>query len=136
MNRPSPTTEAEFWSRFVRTASGCLEWVGGHTSMGYGAVLWEGKNWRVHRLAWTLAFGPIPEGMLVCHRCDNPPCSEPTHLSLGTQADNVADAFAKGRRTTPDPRAARPREMARNRQRRCRQRSPQDIHKVANDDRA
>jgi hypothetical protein len=57
---------------------------------------------RAHRVAWELTHGPIPDGMLVCHRCDNPPCVNPPHLFLGTDALNAADKGAKGRaRTTP-----------------------------------
>jgi hypothetical protein len=50
-----------------------------------------------HRFAYAEAYGPIPDGVLVCHRCDNPPCCRPDHLFLGTAADNMQDAAHKGR---------------------------------------
>jgi hypothetical protein len=50
-----------------------------------------------HRIAWSRVFGPIPDGLVVCHRCDNPPCVRPDHLFLGTHQDNDADRDAKGR---------------------------------------
>jgi hypothetical protein len=53
-----------------------------------------------HRWSWTLANGPIPDGMVVMHRCDNPPCVNPGHLSLGTQLENIADRVSKGRSAT------------------------------------
>lgn len=68
---------------------------------GYG-VLGLKKRGRqlVHRIAWEAANGAIPKGMLVCHKCDNPPCCNPDHLFLGSEIDNVRDMIAKGRRVT------------------------------------
>lgn len=66
---------------------------------GYGA-LWDrsiNNNRTAHRLAWEFARGPIPEGQWVLHRCDNPPCCNPSHLFLGTQTENDADRTTKGR---------------------------------------
>ena len=77
--------------------SPCSEWTGATDDDGYGRRRWRGKVRKAHRVAWEIAYGPIPEGAKVLHRCDNPPCIEPTHLFLGTQADNVADMIAKGR---------------------------------------
>lgn len=56
-----------------------------------------GKSKYAHRLMWEEVNGPIPHGMCVLHRCDNPPCIRPDHLFLGTKADNVRDMIAKGR---------------------------------------
>lgn len=77
---------------------GCLEWQGAHNQRGYGLLLHEGKRWVASRLVWACTNGPIPEGLFVCHSCDNPPCCNPAHLFLGTAKDNVRDMMAKGRR--------------------------------------
>jgi len=61
-----------------------------------------GKHRTAHRVAYELAFGNIQDGMQVLHRCDNPPCVNPAHLFLGTNADNVADKVAKGRQARGD----------------------------------
>lgn len=75
----------------------CVEFKGSRGTDGHGRTRCLGKMWYAHRLAWTLANGPIPDGMNVCHECDNPPCINVGHLFLGTHADNVADMVAKGR---------------------------------------
>ena len=64
---------------------------------GYGRRYVRGVQRSAHRATWKEAHGPIPDGMCVLHRCDNPPCDELLHLFLGTQADNMADKVAKGR---------------------------------------
>lgn len=64
---------------------------------GYGVVSIKNKNHFAHRLAWSLINGPIPNGMRVCHKCDNPPCFNPLHLFLGTDADNAHDRDRKNR---------------------------------------
>jgi hypothetical protein len=63
----------------------------------YGAFSWQGKSQSVHRLIWKLLYGEIPPKMVICHKCDNPPCFNPSHLFLGTTADNAADCNRKGR---------------------------------------
>jgi hypothetical protein len=81
---------------------GCWEWQRGKDSFGYGYVFVSPQRGmvRVARWVFELLNGPIPPDMVVMHICDNPPCIRPEHLRLGTQADNVADMYAKGRHST------------------------------------
>jgi hypothetical protein len=73
----------------------CVPWPGpGKT---YGQLWIRGKAVPAHRAAWMLARGPIPDGLWILHHCDNPPCVNPKHLFLGTQADNHKDMMLKGR---------------------------------------
>jgi hypothetical protein len=80
---------------------GCWIWTGEKTTKGYGRFVFmrEGKIRRVraHRAMWQLAYGPIPEGMLVLHRCDRPLCVKPAHLYLGSPLDNTRDMLSRGR---------------------------------------
>lgn len=85
----------------------CWIWTGSvsNPAKGYGALssgkqkgtIGRAKAISAHRAAWVVTFGPVPDGLQVLHRCDNPPCCNPAHLWLGTNMDNVLDKVAKGR---------------------------------------
>jgi hypothetical protein len=77
--------------------SECIKHSGYIATNGYG-YRWNNKKLsRAHRVAWIKAHGPIPDGLYVLHRCDNPSCVNVDHLFLGTQSDNLKDASNKGR---------------------------------------
>lgn len=90
---------ARFWAR-VDTSGECWTWTGPTVGRGYGKVSAFGSTQRAHRVAWILTNGEIPDGVFVCHRCDNPPCIRPDHLFLGDSTDNVRDMGLKGRAAT------------------------------------
>lgn len=103
---PPRSVEDRFWSRLQVTPA-CWLWLGGTTQYGYGVVNQYGRgasHLLAHRVSWELYNGPIPAGLIVCHRCDVPACVNPAHLFLGTQRDNMRDMRAKGRgRNGPRP---------------------------------
>lgn len=97
--------------------SDCLLWIGQVNRHGYGLLRLDGRHQRAHRLAYELANGPIPPGLVIRHRCDNTSCVEVAHLELGAQIDNVRDMLERGRankaRGVKNPKAKLTEEQAR-----------------------
>jgi hypothetical protein len=93
--RPSDPAE-RFWSKVEKTST-CWIWTAHRVAWGYGQFWYDARLIHAHRAAWILTHGPIPDGQLVLHRCDNPPCVRPDHLFLGSNDCNMADAVTKGR---------------------------------------
>ncbi|KWH45855.1 HNH endonuclease [Burkholderia cepacia] len=99
----------DFDSFLCIVSSGCIEWTGvtvksnGSKAHRYGRYTIGGKKHLAHRFAYERANGPIPAGLMVLHRCDNPKCCNVNHLFLGTHLDNMADMRAKGRGNKKPP---------------------------------
>ena len=81
----------------LRKKGDCILFVGSKDKDGYGHLTYKRKVYKAHRFAWTHAYGIIPKGMYVLHKCDNPPCVNPDHIYVGDQLDNVRDMNLKGR---------------------------------------
>lgn len=92
-----PLTET-FWAKVNKT-SNCWLWTGGKAKFGHGLFTMgaRGRTIGAHRFSYEQAYGPIPDGMIVCHHCDTPACVRPDHLFLGTYADNMHDRNVKSR---------------------------------------
>ncbi len=94
-------TEQLFWSKVDKTLgpAHCWPWIGAKNKRGYGVTSINWKQVTAHRLAFFYNSGQSIDGLCVCHRCDNPPCCNPEHLFLGTNADNTRDRDEKGRQS-------------------------------------
>lgn len=90
------SSDFRFWTK-VKIAKQCWEWTASTYKKGYGSFWLNGRNVRAHRFSYEMLIGPIPAGMKVLHKCDNPKCVRPDHLFLGTINDNNKDKARKNR---------------------------------------
>jgi hypothetical protein len=101
--KPHGPVEDRFWGKVKKTED-CWIWTGCLNSKGYGNIRLGGRGGKsvfAHRLSYELHHGPIPDGLVVMHSCDNPACVNPNHLSVGTHKDNMRDMVRKGRGRHP-----------------------------------
>lgn len=98
-----------FWERVDQSGgvNACWPWTGRRMKAGYGRLVIKGKHEGAHRIAYELAVAAVPNGLFVCHHCDNPPCCNPHHLYAGTHQDNVDDKVRRGRASGRYPLKAR-----------------------------
>jgi hypothetical protein len=92
------TPEQRFEKQLIpEPNTGCWVWLGFINQGGYGRFFYQGKMYSAHRISYLFFKGHIPDGLFVCHSCDNRWCVNPDHLWLGTRTDNTNDMWAKGR---------------------------------------
>lgn len=92
----TPKDKARFEKKF-RVTPGCWVWTSYRDKDGYGGFSIEHVTFRAHRVAYMMYVGEIDDGMLICHKCDNPSCVNPDHLYQGTQQKNMRDMRSKNR---------------------------------------
>jgi hypothetical protein len=100
VNKDGPTLDQS--KQHYEGLGNCWEWEGTILATGYGQIKHGGEKFSTHRLAWFIANGEIPDGMVVMHQCDNRRCCRPAHLRVGSSGDNNRDAAVKGRQPSGD----------------------------------
>jgi len=114
----NPLLPARFWAKVnpfgplpehCPELSQCWVWTAACNPQGYGHFWADGTMARAHRISYAALVGPIPEGLQICHHCDNPPCVRPGHLFTGTDTENLADMSRKGRHGSVTHPESRPR---------------------------
>lgn len=98
MKKITTETAYLFWESVdIRNHTECWNWIGSLNTHGYGQARFDGRSMNASRVAWMIFHGGVPDGLVVCHKCDNRKCCNPYHMFIGTQGDNVRDCKEKGR---------------------------------------
>lgn len=97
------TLEGRIYNNSSPDANGCWIWNSKKNKAGYGLIKIDGSYKRAHRVSYELFIGEIPDGLLVCHKCDVRECINPDHLFIGTHKENTQDMISKGRGYWPGP---------------------------------
>ena len=107
MRKNYPSFEEKFWSKVSKAEeNACWEWSGALRWNGYGVFRHLNKSVLAHRASFIIHKGPIPDGCVICHSCDNRKCCNPNHLWSGTQKENLQDMFNKNRDAKSKPKGS------------------------------